>query len=259
MSEAAENATTTETVADPAPARLDLGVARTIALKFASRLYTWTFRRIERNDWEQFFRSFETETTNILGEQTETFEIESGLVELARSCVVKVEGYKMPAAGDWRSMLPLGHLKAYAQVLRDVHAEPTRDDAPFALSDLSEVSLSCIWSGDRWTGLVHRFRQPTLQEQKDYHRAASTYRIVGNDRGNRTIYPARQALMMDFYDKLIESVDESYCVRGEALTAREAIVREMDCSHKVAAIQGLLNAGGAGQLPPVKKAGDGAQ
>jgi hypothetical protein len=228
---------------------LELSEGRIIAMKFGTRDYVWSFRRILRSDWEMFFRNFDNETVTILGEQIETFEIETGLVELAKNCVAKVDGYQMPSEGDFHAMLPLGHLKAFGQVLRDVRPMPTPDDAPIALSELSEVSLECIWSGNaKWIGLAHRFNPPTLKQQRAFNRACGTYRVQGNDRGNRTIFPARQALMMDFYDELIVSVDECYRANGERLLDRASIVREMDACHKVAAIQGLLNAGGAGQI-----------
>jgi hypothetical protein len=235
------------TTAEPAPL-LNLAEGRVVAMTFGARTYTWTFRRILRADWEKFFRSFDTETVTILGEQTETFEIESGLVDLARTCVASVDGYKLPDAGDWKKMLPLGHLKQFGNVLRDVRAVPPADDAEIELSELSEISLDCFWSGSRWSGLAHRFRTPTLAQQRKFNRACGTYRVMGNDRGNKTIFPARQALMMDFYDELIESVDESYAVDGQPLSTREEIVAQMDCCHKIAAIQGLLNAGGTGTM-----------
>jgi hypothetical protein len=244
-------------IAPKAEPKLDLAVTRVIAMQFGKQTYTWTFRRILRADWEKFFRSFDTETVTILGEQTETFEIESGLVDLARTCVVDVEGYKLPSdlPEKWQSMLPLGHLKQFGQVLRDVRAVQPADDAPLALTELSEVMLDCTWSENKvWRGLVHRFRTPTLAQQRTFNRACGTYRIVGNDRGNKTIFPARQALMMDFYDELIESVDESYVFDNAALSTREEIVAHMDCCHKVAAIQGLLNAGGAGTVTKDKDA-----
>jgi hypothetical protein len=243
----------------PAPV-LELTEGRVIAMKFGAREYTWTFRRILREDWEKFFRSFDTETVMILGEQTETFEVESGTIELAKSCVVKVDGYQMPASGDFHAMLPLGHLKAYGQVLRDVRAMGASDDAPIALTELHEVMLECTWTNtSKWSGLVHRFNAPTLQQQRAFQRACSTFRVLGNDRGNRTIFPARQALMMNFYDELIVSVDESYRAHGDPLLDRETIIREMDACHKVSAIQGLLNAGGTGSLAKAAKGVDGGK
>lgn len=228
--------------------QLELNGNRVIAMQFGAHTYTWTFRRILREDWEKFFRSFDTETTTILGESTETFEIESGTIDLARSCVSSVDGYKMPDAGDFRTMLPLGHLKAFGLALRDVRMSIPEDDAPIALTELAEISLDCTWSNNQqWRGLVHRFRTPTLPEQRKFNRACGTYRISGNDRGNRTIYPPKQALMMDFYDQLIVSVDSDYVADGVTLGDRDKIIREMDCGHKVAAIQALLSAGGSGR------------
>jgi hypothetical protein len=243
----------------PAPV-LELTEGRVIAMRFGVHEYIWHFRRILRGDWERFFRSFDTESVMIQGEETETFEVESGTIDLARSCVFEVEGYNKPDFGDFRPMLPLGHLKAFGQVLRDVRVSPPSEDAPIALRELSEISLACIWTGQsKWTGLVHRFNPPTLVQQRKFNRACGTYRVLGNDRGNRTIFPARQALMMDFYDELIVSVDESYRAHGDMLLDRENIVREMDASHKVAAIQGLLNAGGAGRIVDTAKGDEGAQ
>src|ERR1039458_1909630 len=105
---------------------------------------------------------------------------------------------------------------------------------------------------------MHRFNPPTLLQQRKFQRACGTYRVLGNDRGNRTIYPARQALMMEFYDELIVSVDESYRAHGDILLDRESIVREMDACHKVSAIQGLLNAGGSGRITNLAEAAKGA-
>jgi hypothetical protein len=247
------------------PGVLDLSAGRVIAMKFGARDYTWTFRRILREDWERFFRSFDTETTTILGEQTETFEIETGMVDLARSCVAAVDGYTMPATGDFRAMLPLGHLKAFGWTLRDVRPTPLADDAPLALTELSEVPVDCTWSlgpdgrMQTWRGLMHRFNAPTLQQQRSFNRACATFRVLGNDRGNTTVYPARQAFMMDLYDELIVSVDTAYTANNAALSTRDEIVREMDGSHKVAAIQGLLNAGGAGVITQKMKEGSGAK
>jgi hypothetical protein len=244
---------------EPKPA-IDLAEGRVITMRFGTVDYTWTFRRILRTDWEKFFRSFDTETVRIFGEETETFEVESGTIELARTAVVSVAGYQMadPPPMPWQAKLPLGHLRAFGIALRDVCI--SKSDAPMVLSELSEVSLDCVWNGDsRWTGLVHRFNAPTAVQQRKFERAAHTYRILGNDRGNRTIFPARQALMMDFYDELIVSVDEAYTASGEPLSDRAAIIREMDACHKVTAVQGLLNAGGNGVITHEAKEGDGAK
>jgi hypothetical protein len=235
---------------------LNLAEGRVIAMEFAKRPYTWTFRRILRADWEKFFRSFDTETTAILGEQTETFETESGMIDLARTCVASVDGYKLPEPfpGEWRRMLPLGHLKTFGWALRDVQQTPVADEA-IALTELSEISLDCTWSHNvRWSGLIHRFRTPTLPQQRKFNRACGTYRVMGNDRGNTTVFPARQALMMDFYDELIESVD-GYKLNDEPLADIHipTIIREMDCCHKVSAVQALLNAGGAGKVVAAKE------
>jgi hypothetical protein len=240
---------------------IDLAAPRTIAMQFGARTYTWTFRRLLRSDWESFFRGFETETVQMLGQQDEIFEIETSLVELARETVIEVEGYAMPATGDWRRMLPNGHLKAFGLALRDVRTSADAEDEAIALTELHEVRLDCVWSRDpqgadgamqEFTGLVHRLSPPTVKQQRAFNRASNTHRVVGDDRGGRTIYPARQRLMIDFYDELIHSVDEAYQVDGVPLATRDAAIAEMDACHKVAAVQGFLNAGGTGRIVMAK-------
>jgi hypothetical protein len=243
----------------PTLATLELTAPRVLQIRFGTFPYKWTFRRILIEDWLNFFRAFETETVQLLGEQIETFEIETALVELARETVVSVEGYSSQAPANFRTMLPRGHLKAFGMALRDVCVSREGDDAPIDLTDLHEVKIDCTWSAPpegggvvQFTGLVHRFRSPTMKQQRDYNRATNTYRIKGDSRAGRTIYPARQALMIGFYDALIESVDTRYTVNGEPLIGAKSIAREMDGCHKVAAVMGFLNAGGAGTVESAK-------
>jgi hypothetical protein len=233
---------------------LELAEGRVIEMLFAGRPYRWTFRPVTRSDWEKFFQAFESETVQMAGEQIETFEIETGLVELARTCVQSVDGYKLPESGDFRPMLPRGHLKAFGLALRDVTVSKISNNEPIALTELHEISIDCTWSLGpdgkmvRWSELKHRFNAPSLKQMRAFNRASNTFRIIGDDRGGRTRYPAKQPLMMDFYDELIHSVDLSYSFHGEPLQDRQAIVRHMDAAHKVAAVQGFLNAGGSGRI-----------
>jgi hypothetical protein len=251
----------TQTDATSDPIVLELECERVIRMRFGAFPYTWHFRRIGINDWKKFFGYFDTETTQIHGEEIQTFEIETGLVELARSTVVAVEGYAAKPEGRFEDKLPHAQLKQFGQTLRDVRPSPMNDETPLSLSDLHEVEVDCTWSllpsgkMGQFNRMAHRLRPPTLEQQRAYNRACATFRIKGDSRGGQTIWPAKQAIMMDFYDSLIESVDELYQVGGKPLVGAKNIALEMDGCHKVAAVQAFLNAGGVGILDVRKPEG----
>jgi len=259
-----------------APALLPLDSKRTVAFSTKRGAFVYEFRRIGQPDWLRFFQSIVHQTVNIGPAREEVFETESALLDLVDRTLVSVEGY-----GDtskfkhWKRSLPMQHRIAAGIGLRSVGTSESvdekirlaeaqlkampndaeiserldqlvreRDGAPL-LSDLVEVSLDANWGTPNgmtlFSGLIHRFRQPSIEDLKKFNFESARTRVTGTAEAGITTYPARQAIAMSIYDDLIESVD-GYAVGGRPLEGVENIRREMDGAHKAVAALELFAA-----------------
>jgi hypothetical protein len=218
-------------------AQLPLDLPRQVTLKSKAGVFTYTLRRVLDADWRVFFSSIIHQTLQVDGRREEVFESDSGLVELVDRVLLSVDGYgDLSAIKDWKQALPFKHRIAVGMVLRSVIAMPSAETAQ--LCDLVEVKLDATWPADgkamEYSGLVHRFRHPSIEQLKRFNFEASRIRVRGTSQDGVSSYPSKQAIAMKIYDDLIDSVD-GYSVAGVALVGVEQIKKEMDGAHKSAA------------------------
>jgi hypothetical protein len=229
-------------------AMLPLDESRSVALRGPNKhLFTWHFRRIAQQDWEEFFAGIVHRTLRHEGAQEQVFDSDTALIELVDTAVTSVVGYDGVDAENWKARLPIKHKFAVGVVLRSVGRERDADDG--ALSEFVEVPLSASWSMEAqsgkmtmYSGLIHRFRHPSIEQLRKFNFEAARTRILGSGDDGITVYPVRQSIAMKLYDELIDSVD-GYSVGGEPLTGVEAIRREMDGHHKATAALEMFAAG----------------
>jgi hypothetical protein len=241
-------------------ANLELSGERQVAFSDRGRPLVYTFRRITAEDWTRFFAGVTVESVRVGVQSTRYVNHQAPGVELVEKCLLKVRGY---ATREQRSThedisdpalfkaLFFGHKVKAAELLQRVTVAAEPDNLPFVLdAETQEVVLDALWGIRRaedpapptmtqFKGLVHRLKHPTAEHQRRFARAATESRVVGAGRTGKTVYPGQQSLLAQIYDELVASV-EGYCVNGEPLTSPEAIRREMDMYHKVAAAQQLF-------------------
>lgn len=219
-------------------ALLPLDAPRRVALKGKSQIYIWNLRRPSDADWMKYFTSIVNETLQVDGHREQVFESEGAVCELVDKLLTSVEGY-----GNMTAALPFNHYLAVGYVLRNVGAA---DAQPEPRPGLVEVTLNATWAADGQTslysGLVHRFRTPPISALKEFNYNAARVKVRGTSKDGVTSYPSRQAIALQMYDGLIESVD-GYSVSGAPLIGVEAIQREMDGAHKAAAALQLFDGG----------------
>jgi hypothetical protein len=199
-------------------AMLPLDIPRTIVLKGADKkVFSYHFRRITLQDWQQFFAGIVHQTLQ-RGQYRETvYESESAQVELVDRCLKSVEGYSgLVDLKNWKAALPLKHRLGVGLVLRNVG--PSRNQGNgVQLADLVEVKLDAAWSAAEsgkttmYSGLVHRFRQPSIADLRKFNFEIARTRVEGTSEDGITIYPARQLVAMKIYDELIEEVEGYEC------------------------------------------------
>jgi PAS domain-containing protein len=228
-------------------ALLALDSPRVVVLHKGDRALTYRLRRVTQDDWSKYFAGIVHQTVNRGAEREEIYENESSLLALVTSVIATVEGYgDLSKLKDWKSALPMAHRMAVANILRSVGLSdrPQSDDEP--LSELIEISLDAAWTcGDdgkvtMYNGLIHRFRQPSIEQLKRFNSEAARVRVSGTAENGVTTYPVRQAIAMRLYDELIESID-GYSIGGIELHDVEAIRREMDGLHKAHAVLGIFS------------------
>jgi hypothetical protein len=236
-----------EEAAPAAPALLPLDQVRVIVLKSPRGPLTYTFRRIVIADWQAFFAAVVNQTLQRQGVREAVYESETAQLQLVEKTLTAVEGYgDLSKLKDWKKSLPLKHRLAVGSVLRGVGEAAADADAP--LSDLVEIRLDGYWSAGAdgrtalYSGLVHRFRQPSIEQLKKFNFETARVRAEGDSSNGVTSYPSRQLVAMRIYDELIEEVD-GYAAAGAALTGIENICREMDGAHKAEAALALFSQG----------------
>jgi hypothetical protein len=230
------------------PTLLMLDEPRVIALRDGKRSYIFHFRRITQADWLTYFSGLYLATRNDGTSQLNTTDIQTSGIELFHSTLTKVTGYarELTAPADFKKVLPR-HSVPVSWALRTVIPSSVDDDKPVD-PDCIEARIDALWSqikpGDEtamWPGLLHRFKPPTIEQQKRFMRGGAVSRVIGGTRkGATTIYSLKNKLLLDLYDELIQSVD-GYGVKGVPLGPVEQIRAEMDAYHKVEAVAQLFN------------------
>lgn len=228
-----------EIAAQPAPVLLNLDTPRVIALKSRSGEFRYKTRRVTLKDWETCFHGIVDQSLRVDGERQRVYDANGALVELADRVLVSSDdgvhrSFKEP------KLLPISHRVAIGSILQTASILDSPDED---LCDLVTVKLGAIWSIDgesqAFSGLIHRFRHPALEDLKRFRFEASRVRVRGEGRNSVSIYPSRLAIAMRIYDDLIESVD-GYAVAGVPLAKKEDIAREMDGAHKAVAALALF-------------------
>jgi len=245
---------------------LPLDQPRTIVLFRGPQKFTHQFSRIASDTWAECFGRFVIEEEQVtIGDGGDKkaegiarrVDIESALLWLYGKTILSVQGYLLTDGRplveipEWQERVPREHRRAVANALIDVTRTP--DSGGLAIHpQWEEVKLDAAWSAaadgalEKFTGLVHRFAPPTLAHQRTFKRKSSESVVIGGSRTGRTIYRARESVLLGLYDELIREV-AGYAVNGAALTGSEEIQRWMDGWHKVAAV-GQLFAGGDSEL-----------
>jgi hypothetical protein len=234
-----------------APVGLELSHPRIIVLagknsKGEPRLYRYETRRIRLEDWDRYFRAVVNQTRNVDGEREQIFENDTARLDLVERVVTAVDGYGDFGAAqitNWRAALPLNHRLGVGGALCSVGAQEQDEDAP--LSEFTEIKIDALWSANAEgkmqliRGLVHRFKQPSIEQLKRWNYESARVRVRGTAKDGVTIYPSRPAFAMVMYDELITGVD-GYTVNGTPLTGVDAINGEMDGCHKAESVMALF-------------------
>jgi hypothetical protein len=250
-------ATEIETPFDDAPesatAMLPLDLAREIRLGDGKTTFIYRFRRITLKDWREFFGAIVHRSLQVGAVKDTVYESDSAAIDLVGKNLISVEGYgSIAGVKNWRQSLPLRHRIAVGIVLRSVGLSDILPDS-HQLSDVLEVRLDATWSADEagkmttYAGLVHRFRQPTIEQLRKFNFETARVRVEGTQESGITTYPSRQLVAMQIYDELIESV-EGYSVGGNPLEGIENIQREMDGAHKAEAALSIFTQGAQVQV-----------
>jgi hypothetical protein len=229
-------------------ALVPLDQTRIITLSAAGRSYSYQFRRITQKDWQTYFGNIVHRTMGLAGVKETVFESESAQLLLIDATLKAVSGYgDTSKLKSWKDALPMKHRIGVASVLRSVGPSESNSE-PAELSDLIEIHLDAAWSADAdgktsfFSGLTHRFRQPSIDQLRRFNFETARVRVEGTSADGITIYPSRHLYAMKIYDELIESVD-GYSVNGMSLEGKEEIIREMDAAHKAEAALALFSQG----------------
>jgi hypothetical protein len=224
---------------------LPLDAPRSVAFKAGKGAFIFRFRRIRQEDWQEYFLGIVNQIIQTGDSRENVFETESAILGLVENTLTSVEGYgDLSGLKNWKQSLPLRHRIAAGLALRSVIVSPPKEDAPI-LCDEIEVKLDANWGAAdgktiQYSGLVHRFRQPSIADLKKFNFESARTRVRGTADAGVTTYPSRQAIGMKIYDDLIVSVD-GYSSGGSPLIGAEAIKREMDGAHKAAAALAIFD------------------
>lgn len=233
-------------------ASIELAAPRQIAIEDRGKTFILTIGRIPQKAWLKYFEGIISTSENQGGKRVDRFDASSARLDLVEQYLTYAKPYAVPGGAEitsvdgWQKMLPLAHRLAAADALVSVERGTIPDDVPLMLG-VETVYLNAIWSaGDggsmqKFSGLVHRFKTPTAEQHHRFSRESSRSIVVGGTRRGVTRWLGAQAALIDLYDDLIQSVD-GYTVSGRDLGEdRDAIVREMDAFHKVAAADVLFS------------------
>jgi hypothetical protein len=205
---------------------IDLAQPRSIVLREGARAFPYAVPRIPQHQWFKYFDG-----------------IVSTAVRDGKLVVSRVDtssaGVKLVDSMINYEPVPLAHRLGIANVLTSAYVPDQ------AMEGFGQVPLVAIWSADengtmrRYKKLVHVFDEPDAEQNQRYRRDDSRSQIIGGSRKGTTVYNGAQKTLAALYDELIVSV-AGYTVNGAPLEGREAIAREMDAYHKVAAVAKLF-------------------
>jgi len=225
---------------------IDLTSPRVFTIADRGREYTLTVGRIARKQWLRYFEGIFSTSENQAGKRVDRFDNSTARLELIADVLTDASGYAtadgcaVSAVPGWQQLIPLSHRLGAAEKLLDVAPAEPPEDGPIVLG-AEAVYLTAVWGASKFTGLCHRFKTPSAEQQRRLSRDASRSVIVGGSRRGTTRWLGSQATLAELYDELIVSV-EGYTVGAEELGAdRDAIIREMDTYHKVAATDQLFS------------------
>lgn len=171
---------------------------------------------------------------------------------------LSVEGYQLPegqltpsaAEGppeNWRALIPLAHKEAAVNSLtlvapsaafESTNHDSTNNFFPL-LADERLVVLEAVRGGRAYPRLVHRFRPPSVEDERAYRRLLSETLLVRGSRAPRTLLPARLPGLVRLYDHLVVGV-EGYSLHGQPPASRDPVIQHLDAWHKRVAVQALF-------------------
>lgn len=203
------------------------------------------FRRLNQQDWEGYFSRIVAESDR----DSRTIDINSAAFWLYAHSAQWADGYQVKGGAElrslphWQDRLPAGHRLRAISLLREVKASGSGDVIE---AECQTVSLACLWDGNAdgsmnaFSGLLHRFANPTADHQMRYSRETSRTLVIGGSRDGRTRYAGSQKILVKLYDELIQAV-EGYSLNGVPLEGEANIRQHMDAAHKIAAVGVLFN------------------
>ncbi len=213
---------------------------RSVRLKFGGRTARHFFRRLHFDDWNEYVKASRPEMIFDGDAWTHESKTDEAAISLWDKAVLRIEGYKVGPEGlskDWKRKMPAHHKIAAVDLLQEVTAVPSNEDADFDLdleADRRTVVLETSWNEHVYPCLQHTFRIPAQEETLRYRRImAESYRKPGRRTSStRVLVPARLASLVALYDALIVSTS-GY--------RNNPSPREMDALHKQAAAMALFN------------------
>src|SRR5579864_1222279 len=115
-------------------AMLPLDEPRVITLKDGKFTYTFHFRRITADDWNQFFEGIHSSSRQEQQTQVNTIDLSTPGIELVERTLVKVEGYAPSfdtTKNGWQKKIPPRHSGPLSWLLRSVSQSQGETDSPF--------------------------------------------------------------------------------------------------------------------------------
>jgi hypothetical protein len=226
-------------------ALLPLDVAERVVswrVKDSEKIRSHFFPRLRAADWALYFKEIRIETE---GEER-LIDFNSAALKLYRRLALRAEGYAVAGGGklteipNWRDRVPIADVLKAVELLTKVEKHEG-DDVAEIEPEAEIVALDALWNGSEpgscswFRGLVHRFTPPTGEHRVVYSRETGRSIQVRGAKVPRTIYVAKEGVLVKLYDELVISV-EGYSVGGKPLEGRDAIRAEMDAFHKIAAV-----------------------
>lgn len=227
---------------------IDLAGSRVLAFQDHKRAFAYTLNPVTQQQWLRYFAGIvSTQELDANGDQTSSFDSIAARLELLESALTGASGWDhvdFSTTTNWQGKLPMSHRRALADLLVATEVDSSADPGDLTLG-AETVVLRSIWTAgedgsmQQIGGLKHVFASPTPDHQRRYSRAYNTSVIVGGSRTGQTRYLGAQAVLIEIYDELIESV-EGYTVGLATLGDRGTIRANMDAYHKVAAATALF-------------------
>ncbi len=231
---------------------IDLAAPRIIVIEDRGKTFRLTAARIGAAAWLKYFKAIVNTSEMVDGQQVNSFDSSAARLELAEAALTDAEGYPerdgkpVTATPDWQKKLPLRHRATVGNILVNARVSETRFEGEEAFG-FETVFLDAMWgAGDaggmrELRGLRHTFETPTVEHQRRFARQASRSTVVGGSRSGKTVWTGAQAVLVELYDELIESVEGYTMAGGLPLGTREEIAANMDLYHKFVAADALFS------------------